>query len=115
MKELPRAISIIDLPESVLSVHIVYLWRDRLFTENNWSLYVYSLIDLTSPAVTYWLGDIGHSALITDNHLFVGGASELHIFEVTSSLTKPLIPVTKIPVKGILHKILRVGDDFLLG
>ena len=34
---------------------------------------------------------------------------------MTPSLTEPLTPVSKIPTKGGILKILRVGDDLLLG
>ena len=95
----------------------MYLCGDRLYTEADGNLYVYSMGDLTSPSGTYHLGDYGtcYSALITDNRLYLGGNCELHIFEVNSSLTEPLTPVTKIPTESCGFKILRVGDDLLLG
>jgi hypothetical protein len=88
-----------------------------LYTEADQTLYVYSMNDLTSPSATYQLGDNGwcYSALICDKRLYLGGSSYLHIFEVTPSLSEPLTPVTKIPTKGNVKKILRVGDDLLLG
>ena len=86
-----------------------------MYTEADETLYVYSFSDLTSPSATYPLGDKCNSALITDNRLYLGGNNELHIFEVTPSLTEPLTPVTKIPTKSYVNKILRVGDDLLLG
>jgi hypothetical protein len=67
--------------------------------------------DLTSPSATYPKLDYCHSALITENRLYLGGVNKLHIFEVTPSLT----PITKIPTKGTVYKILTVGDDLLLG
>jgi hypothetical protein len=80
------------------------------------TLYVYSLNDLTSPSATYPLGGYFYSsALITDNRLYIGGFLALHIFQVTSSLTEPLRPVTEIRTKDKVLKILRVGDDLLLG
>ena len=106
----------INLPESTYPVWFVYLWGDRLYTEINHTLYVYLLSYLTIPFATYTLGGSkGYSALIIDNRLYVGGHSKLHIFELTFSLTEPLIPLTKIRSKRIIHKILRVGDDLLLG
>jgi hypothetical protein len=78
-------------------------------------LYVYSLGDLTSPCATYQLGDECYSGLITDNRLYIGGRLKLHVFEVTSSFTEPLKSVTKIPTESFVYKILRVGDDLLLG
>jgi hypothetical protein len=88
-----------------------------LYTEVNYTLYVYSLSDLTSPSATYPLGydENCYSALITENRLYLGGYRMLHIFEVTPSLTEPLTPVTKIPTERYVRKILRVGDDLLLG
>jgi hypothetical protein len=106
---------LIDLPESTNYVAFVYLWGDRLYTEVDKTLYVYSVGDLTSPSATYPLGGFSGSGLITENRLYLGGQYKLHIFEVTSSLTEPLTPVTKIPTKNYVNKILRVGDDLLLG
>jgi hypothetical protein len=107
----------IDLPESADKVYFVYLFGDRLYTEVDKTLYVFFLSDLTCPSATYKLGgnEKGYSALITENHLYVGGSSNLHIFEVTSSLNEPLIPVTKIPTNSLVFKILRVGDELILG
>ena len=105
----------IDLPESTDKIWSVYLWGDRLYTEADKTLYVYSLSNLTSPSATYPLDAKCYSALITENRLYLGGACELHIFEVTPSLTEPLTPVTKIRIKDPARKILRVGDDLLLG
>ena len=109
-------IHLINLPESKYGVSFVYLWGDRVYTEADETLYVYSLSNLTSPSATYPL-DKCYSALITENRLYLGGACKLHIFEVTPSLTEPLTPVLKIPIPtmSIVAKILRVGDDLLLG
>ena len=85
-----------------------------MYTEANRTLFVYSVGDLTSPSATYQL-DTCYSALITDNRLYLGGAFKLFIFEVTPSLTEPLIPVTKISTEWSVYKILRLGDDLLLG
>jgi serine/threonine protein kinase len=59
IKEISCAISLIDLPESSDSVSFVYLWGDRLYTEADETLYVYSVGDLISPSATYSLGDRG--------------------------------------------------------
>jgi hypothetical protein len=93
----------------------VNLCGDRLYTEADDTLYVYSVGDLTSPSATYPLGGECFSALISDNRLYLGGEYKLHIFEVTPSLTEPLRPVTKITTEISVFKILRVGDDLLLG
>jgi hypothetical protein len=108
-------IPLILLPESTYGVYFVYLWGDRLYTEADETLYVYSFSDLTIPLATYPVGDWCYSALITDNRLYLGGTCKLLIFEVTHSLAEPLTQVTKIPTKNIVNKILRVGDDLLLG
>ena len=86
-----------------------------MYTEADKTLYVYSVGDLTSPSATYPIGNHCYSALITENRLFLGGAYKLHIFEVTPSLTEPLTPVTQIPIKDPVNKILRLGDALLLG
>jgi hypothetical protein len=50
--------------------------------------------DHTSPIATYQLDGVCASGIITDNHLYMGcGGRKLHVFEVTTSLTQPLIPV----------------------
>jgi hypothetical protein len=71
--------------------------------------------DLTSPSATYPLGGFCFSGLITENRLYLGGGKKLHIFEVTPSLTEPLTLVTQIPTEDYVNKILRRGDDLLLG
>ena len=86
-----------------------------MYTEADNTLYVYSLGDLTSPCATYPLDNKCYSALITENRLYLGGNNELHIFEVTPSVSEPLTSVTEILTKSIVNKILRVGDDLLLG
>jgi hypothetical protein len=96
-------------------VHFVYLFGGRLYTEADETLYVYSLGDLTSPFATYPLDTFCYTGLISDNRLYLGGEEMLQIFEVSPSLTEPLIPVTQIPTMQWVNKILRVGDDLLLG
>ena len=49
--------------------------------------------DRTSPIATYQLGGQCCSGIITDNHLYLGGEYVMHVFEVTASLTQPLVPV----------------------
>jgi hypothetical protein len=93
----------------------VYLWGDRLYAEADKTLCVYSLTDLTSPSATYPKLDVCRSALIIENRLYLGGVYKLHIFEVTPSLTEPLTPVSQVPTKHCVLKILRVGDNLLLG
>ena len=115
INDLPCGISSIQFPEGTDYLYFVYLNGDRLYAEVDETLYVYSVGDLTSPSATYPLGSGCVSGLITDNRLYLGGYYKLHIFEVTPSLTEPLRPVNKIPTKSWVYKILRVGDDLLLG
>ena len=90
------ATSQVDLPVNNY-VKFVYLTEDKLYTEANKTLYVYSLGDLTCPSANYPLDTNCNSALITENRLYLGGGCKLHIFEATPSLTEPLTPVTQIP------------------
>ena len=112
--DLPSTTFQADLPESDY-VFFIYLSEDRLYTEANYTLNVYSLCYFTCPLSTYRLDTRCLSALITENRLYLGGYYELHIFEVTPSLTEPLTPVSKIPTETHVFKIMRVGDDLLLG
>jgi hypothetical protein len=93
---LPCSTSQVDLPGN-FGVRFVYLSEDKLYTQENKTLYVYSLGEITSPSATYLLDTRCCSALITENRLYLGGKCRLHIFEVTPSLTEPLTPVTQIP------------------
>jgi hypothetical protein len=86
-----------------------------LYTEVDQTLNIYSVGDLTSPSASFALDSRCFTGLIHDNRLYLGGNYKLHIFKVTASLTEPLIPVTQIPTKNWVNKILRVGDDLLLG
>ena len=53
--------------------------------------------------------------MIIDDRLYLGGEYKLHVFKVTTSLTHPLTPVTVIATKDWVSKILRVGNELLLG
>jgi hypothetical protein len=55
------------------------------------------------------------SGIITDDRLFLGGDKKLHIFEVTTSLSKPLTPATVIDTMDWINKVLRVGEHLILG
>jgi hypothetical protein len=112
--DLPCSTSWVDLPGND-HVNFVYLSEDKLYTEANKTLYVYLVIESTSLIATYPLGNHCFSALITENRLYLGGWDKIQIYEVTPSLTEPLRPVTKIPTEHYVSKILRVGDDLLLG
>jgi hypothetical protein len=115
LKELPATVFQIYLPESDNIVYFVYLSGDRLYTSADETLYVYSMIDHTSPIATYQLSKRCLSGIIADNHLYMGGKEKLHVFEVTTSISQPLIPVKVIDAKRWLLKILRVGNELILG
>ena len=93
----------------------MYLWGDRLYTEADETLYVYSMSDHTSPIATYQLGFQCNSCIISDNHLYLGGNYKLHVFEVTTSLTQPLVAAKVFNTEHKVFKILRVGQELLLG
>ena len=90
-----------DLPEGGNQVFFVYLSEDRLYTEADKTLYVYSMSDLRSPIATYPLGRGCCSGMIIDDRLYLGGNYyKLHVFKVTASLTQPLTPVTDITTRN---------------
>ena len=86
-----------------------------MYTALDETLYVYSMSDHTSPIATYQLGGWCESGIITDNHLYLGGRYKLHVFEVTTSLTQPLISVKVINTMDWVFKILRVANELILG
>jgi hypothetical protein len=86
-----------------------------LYTVADETLFVYSMSDHTSNIATYRLWRGCKSGIITDNHLYLGGNMKLFVFEVTTSLTHPLIPVEVIDTKDSVYKILRVGNELILG
>jgi hypothetical protein len=53
--------------------------------------------------------------MIIDDRLYLGGVYYFSIFNVTSSLTQPLIPGKVISTYDKTNKILRVGNELLLG
>ena len=93
----------------------MYLSGDRLYTAADKTLYVYSMSDFTSPIATYPLGGKCYSGMIIDDRLYLGGNYKLHIFKLSSSLTQPLSPVKAITTKESVYKLLRVGNELLLG
>jgi hypothetical protein len=70
--------------------------------------------DRTSPIATYPLGGECWSGMIIDDRLYLG-ANNLYVFKVSTSLTQPLTPITEITTKHYVNKILRVGNELLLG
>jgi hypothetical protein len=115
LKELPATVSQIDLPESYKAVAFVYLSGDRLYTAADKTLYVYSMSDHTSPIATYQLGGWCHSGIIADNLLYLSVEKKLHVFEVTSSLTQPLVAAKVINTEQSVLKIFIVAHDLILG
>ena len=80
-----------DLPKSDERVFFVHLSGDRLYTEADKTLYVYSVSDLTLPICTYPLDGRLFSVIIIDDCLYLGGNFELIAFKVSSSIYHPLI------------------------
>jgi hypothetical protein len=104
------------LPESCNRVHFIYLSGDRLYTVADMNLYVYSVSDPTSPVVIYQK-EVGYtlSGIIADNHLYLGGFKKFWVYEVTTHFTQPLILVKVVQTKESVYKLLRVGNEILLG
>jgi hypothetical protein len=96
-------------------VSFVYLSGDRLYTAGDKTLYVYSMSDHTSPIATYPLCGQCVSGIITDNHLYLDGEKKLHVFEVSTSLTQPLVAAKVINTEYWVYKILRVRNELILG
>jgi hypothetical protein len=80
------------------------------------TLSVYSMSDPSSPAVIYQTS-VGYcySGIIIDNHLYLGTTRTVKVFKVTTDLTQPLIPVKVINTKEAVNKILRAGNELILG
>jgi hypothetical protein len=114
IKDLSPTVSKLDFPDIRDIVWFVYLSDSRLYTAADDTLYVHSITDLASPIVSYPLGDRCRSGLIIKDRLYLGGGS-LYVFKVTASLSQPLIPVTVITTKKLVYKILRAGNELLLG
>ena len=86
-----------------------------MYTEAGGTLYVYLLSDHQSPIGTYKLGGGCTSGIIADNCLYLGGNYTIHVFELTTFLIEPLIPVKIIAAKQWVLKILRAGHELILG
>jgi hypothetical protein len=63
----------VDLPSMSDYVYFVYLSGDKLYTSANDTLYVYLVSEITSPIATYLLRGECHSAIISDDCLYIGG------------------------------------------
>ena len=87
-----------------------------MYTFANNTLYVYIVSDLASPIGTYGRRDLCFSGMTSDDRLYLGGESKLRIFKVASSLNQPpLTPVIVVSTKKAVIKIVRVGNELLLG
>jgi hypothetical protein len=113
-----------DLPQTVTErnfgyrdypLTLVYLDRDRLYTEVNDNLLVFLINDLTSPIASYPLNGQSFSCLVSENRLYINGGSIMHVFEVSTSLTEPLVEVSQIIIAKYVMKIVREGSELLLG
>ena len=103
------------LPETCDEISFVYLKGDRLYTADDETLYVFSMSDLTSSIATYPVGDLCFSGMIIDDRLYLGGNHKLHLFKVSTSITQPLKPAPEITTENWVYKLLRVGNELLLG
>ena len=117
LKNLSTTVCQINLPDGdwLNAVYFVCLSGDRLYTIVEHTLYVFSMSDYTSPISTYEIRGPCLSGIIIDNHLYLCGNKKLHVFEVTNSLTQPVIPVKVIDTMEYVGIILRVGNELLLG
>ena len=115
IRDLPQTFTKIDFGLRDYPFNLVYLNGDRLYTEVNNDLRVYIINDLTSPIASYPLNGQSFSCLFSDNRLYINGGSILYVFEVSTSLTEPLVEVSQIIVAKYVMKILRKGSELLLG
>jgi hypothetical protein len=113
IKDLPFTSSQIDLPYAEYA-KIVLVSEDRLYAVSKKNLSVYLMSDLKSSISTIPI-ELIYSCIIINNHLYLGGTNQLHVFELTPSLTHPLTPISVITTSSIVYKILRVGNELLLG
>lgn len=103
----------IDLPEIDGSVHFVLLsgGGDRLYTVADQSLLVYSLSEFANPLASYPIGGNCYAGVMIDSRLYLGDDEcKLHVFEVTSSLTQPIEPITQIKTERAIFKFLKEGN-----
>ena len=87
----------------------MHLNGEKLYTAVGKTLFVYLVNNITTPIATYSLSDDCYSGMISDNRLYLGGEYYLKIFELSTSLTQPLAPITQITTKEGVFKTLRVG------
>ena len=88
----------------------MYLSGAKLYIAADITLNVYLVSETTSFIATYSLSNECNSGMIIDNRLYLGGKYYLKIFDLTTSLTQPLTPVTQLKTKHCVYKILTVGN-----
>ena len=91
---------------------------DRLYTQVDDILYVYSMSDLTSPIATYEFPGDCCSGLIADNLLFfLGGFDYINIivYQISTSLKQPLRQLAAIETHEWTNKIIKLGKELVLG
>ena len=123
IQELPFTISKVELPDIGNDVHLLLVSGDRLYTEADKTLYVYSLSDLTSPIATYDISGVCFSGLIADNRLFIAFSDrksyqyfmQIIICEISTSLTEPLKLLENIKTSQQIKKMIKVGQELFLG
>jgi hypothetical protein len=72
---------------------------------------VYSLSELNNPLASYPIGGNCYAGVLTDSRLYLGdNKCKLHVFEVTSSLTQPIEPITQIKTERAIFKFLKEGN-----
>lgn len=72
--------------------------------------------DLSNYIATYELVPwfYFYSGMIIDDRFYLGGYN-VSVFEVNASITRPLTPLAVIYTRSRVSKILRVGNELLLG
>ena len=93
---------------------IVCLDRDRLYIELDKFLHVHVINRLRSPIAAYPLNGHFSSCLVDGNRLYLNAGETLHVFEVSTSLTQPLLEVSQIPVPEKVNKIVKSGYKLFL-
>lgn len=75
------------------------------------------LTDVTSPLATYDLVDRCNSGLIADSRLFLdgGNSNKIIVYEIQISLTDPLKKVACIETKNYIRKMIKLGQELVLG
>jgi hypothetical protein len=116
IEELPRTITCVDLPGIGFEVNFVLLSGDRLYTAAYKTLFVYSASEFTSPIATYVIPVKCWSGLIVNNCLFLGGgSSKIIVYEISTSLSKPLKLLASIETRYFIIKVIKVGQELVLG